>query len=346
MNHVYRVVFNRVRNCWMAVCEFARAQGKMGGSVKRHARRAAAVVAVVAAAADPALAQPAPNALPRGGQVVAGNVNIREVGSRLEVQQTSQRGIVNWQSFDVGRNAQVHFEQPNKDAATLNRVNSVSASQIHGQVTAVGKVFLLNASGVVFGPTARVDVGALVAGAMKITDKDFLAGNYRFTDGKGVVTNQGQLTAEEGGLIALLAPQVINEGVIRARLGTVVLAAGEAITLTNSASGVTVVVEKGALDALVKNKHLVKAEDGRVFMSAMAAHSLAKAVVSNTGTVEATGAKRVGNVIRLEGNTVEVSGTLNASSATGKGGKVDVLADNIALMGNAKIDVSGAKGGR
>lgn len=336
MNHVYRVIFNRVLGVWQAVTEIAKSQGKIGGAVKRHARKLAAIAAMASGAS--AAAQPAPNQLPQGGQVVAGKITIQQSGAQMQVNQTTQKGIVNWQSFDVGRDASVQFNQPNADAATLNRVNSVTPSQIHGQISAVGKVFLLNSNGVVFGPTARVEVGSLVAGAMKITDKDFLAGNYKFTDGKGVVTNQGELTAEEGGLIALLAPQVINEGVIRARQGTIVLAAGEAITLTNEASGITVVVEKGALDALVKNKHLVSAPDGRVFMSAQAAHSLARAVVSNTGTVEARRAvKGQGGVIRLEGNTVEVAGTLDASSPTGKGGQIKVLGDNIQIKGKATV---------
>ena len=317
MNHVYRVVFNRILGVWQAVTELAKSQGKIGGAIKRHARKLAAIAAVATGAAGSnAGAQPAPDQLPQGGQVAAGNVSIQQSGAQMQVNQTTQKGIVNWQSFDVGSNASVHFNQPNAQAATLNRVNSVTASQIHGQISAVGKVFLLNSNGVMFGPSARVNVGALVAGAMKITDQDFLAGNYKFTEGKGVVTNMGELTAEEGGLIALLAPQVINEGIIRAKKGAIVLAAGEAITLTNLSSNVTVVVDKPALDALVENKHLVSAPDGRVFMSTRAAHQLARAVISNTGTIEATGAKRVGDVIRLEGNTVINAGVIDASGNT------------------------------
>ena len=37
MNHVYRVIFNRVLGCWQAVTELAKSSGKMGGSVKRSA---------------------------------------------------------------------------------------------------------------------------------------------------------------------------------------------------------------------------------------------------------------------------------------------------------------------
>lgn len=353
MNHVYRVIFNRVLGVWQAVTEIAKSQGKIGGAIKRHARKLAAIAAMASGAG--AAAQPAPNQLPQGGQVAAGNITIQQSGAQMQVNQTTQKGIVNWQSFDVGSQASVHFNQPNADAATLNRVNSVTASQIYGQISAVGKVFLLNSNGVIFGPTARVNVGSLVAGAMKITDADFLAGNYKFSEGKGVITNMGELTAEEGGLIALLAPQVINEGIIRAKKGTIVLAAGEAITLTNLASNVTVVVEKPALDALIENKHLVSAPDGRVFMSAMAAHSLARAVISNTGTVEATGAKRVGDVIRLEGSTVINAGIVDASNnnvtdtnspnpSSPQGSDITITAKNVKNTGTIKSN--GASGGK
>ena len=292
MNHVYRVIFNKVLGVWQAVTELAKAQGKVGGSVRRHAKKLAALLALTAAAGSNAAEPPSANQLPQGGQVAAGAVNMQQSGAHLQINQTTAKGIINWREFDVGSQASVYFNQPNANAVTLNRVNSATASQIHGQVGAVGKVFLLNSSGVIFGPSAQVNVGGLVAGAMKILDQDFLDGRYKFTDGKGVVTNMGELTAEEGGLIALLAPHVINEGVIRAQKGTIALASGEAITLTNLASNLTVVVDAPTLDALIENRNLVSAPDGRVFMSASAAHSLAQAVVSNTGTIEAVGARR------------------------------------------------------
>jgi hypothetical protein len=155
----------------------------------------------------------------------------------------------------------------------------------------------------------------------KITDADFLAGRMNFTEGQGVVTNRGTLSAREAGFIALLAPEVRNEGIIRAQRGTVVLAAGEAITLRNSASGLTVVVDKGALQALVDNRHLVSAEDGTVFMTARAASALQQAVVTNSGRIEAKGALRVGGRIRLSADVVNNIGTVDASAAPGSAGQ-------------------------
>jgi filamentous hemagglutinin family protein len=287
--------------------------------------------------------------------VVAGQVQIQQAVNQLTVQQQSSKAIINWQSFDIGQKATVQFQQPGSNAVALNRVQTGAASQIYGKLVANGQVFLLNANGVLFGPDAQVDVGALVAGAMKITDADFLAGRMNFTEGQGVVTNRGTLSAREAGFIALLAPEVRNEGIIRAQRGTVVLAAGEAITLRNSASGLTVVVDKGALQALIDNRHLVSADDGTVFMTARAASALQQAVVTNSGRIEAKGALRVGGRIRLSADVVNNSGTVDASAAPGstgqdkslersKGGNIQIAAS--AFTNTGSIRANGDEGGR
>ena len=143
--------------------------------------------------------------LPTGGQVAAGQVSISQSGSNMKLLQSSDRAVVNWQSFDVGSAAEVQFQQPSATSSVLNRVASQAPSQIFGKISANGQVFLLNANGVIFGRDAQVDVGGMIAGAMKITDENYLNGNQVFTDGQGAVINQGSLTATEGGLIALLA---------------------------------------------------------------------------------------------------------------------------------------------
>ena len=72
-----------------------------------------------------AYADVAANALPTGGQVVAGNATISHDATApvVNVNQTSQRAVVNWQSFDVGSNATVNFNQPNAQASTLSLIH-------------------------------------------------------------------------------------------------------------------------------------------------------------------------------------------------------------------------------
>ena len=72
------------------------------------------------------------------------------------------------------------FAQPNANSAVLNRVAGTGGmSQISGNLTANGQVFLINPNGILFGNGARVNVNTLVASSLDITDNLFNQGFYR-----------------------------------------------------------------------------------------------------------------------------------------------------------------------
>jgi filamentous hemagglutinin family protein len=324
MNKTYNLVWSAVRGAYIATQECAKSKGKPSST--RKGLGATGLVlglmgalggASYAVAAPPTPAVPAPNALPTGGQVAAGSASIAQSASRMDVTQTSPKAVLNWQTFNIGSAAQVNFAQPSASAVALNRVLSSDPSAIYGKLSANGQVFLLNPNGVLFGAGARVDVGGLVASTMKLDDADFMASNYKFSGGSGSVINQGNLTAAQGGYIALLSPEVRNEGVISASLGTVVLGGAEAVTLSHDGSGLSYAVDKGAVQALVENKGLVQADGGQVLLSARAANELASAVINNSGTIEAKGLSKVGGRIVLEADHALIhTGTLTAPSIT------------------------------
>lgn len=293
-------------------------------------------------------------ALPDGGQISAGSGNIGQNGTTLTVTQTSPKLAINWQGFNIGQSETVHFNQPGSSAIALNRVLGQAPSQILGNLRANGQVFVLNPNGVLFGSTAQVNVGGLVASSLSLNDADFLAGSYTFrTSGAaGSVVNQGALTAANSGYLALLAPEARNEGVISATLGTALLAAGDTVTLhLHNGSLLSYTIDHGTLNALAENKHLIRADGGQVILSAQAAGLLTRSVVNNTGIIEAHTIQNQGGVITLlgdmQGGQVNVSGTLDASGRnTGEtGGTVKVLGDHVALFDSARLDVSGASGG-
>jgi len=285
-------------------------------------------------------APPSPTALPTGGQVAAGQASIATNGSRMDISQSSTRGVINWNSFNIGQQAWVNFTQPDAGSVTLNRVISSDPSGIFGRLSANGQVFLLNPSGILFGPSAQVNVGGMVASSLRLSDGDFLQGNYRFyRDGAaGSVVNQGSLSASDRGYLALLAPEVRNEGVISARLGSVALAAGDRITLDLTGDGlISLAVDPGTVDALVENSNLVQADGGQVFMSAQGAGALTSAVVNNEGIVRARGIGEKNGVIRLEGSgLVANSGTLDVSGA--QGGSLSVRGDRMVNSGTLSAD--------
>ena len=90
----------------------------------------------------------------------------------------------------------------------MNRVLGQDPSRILGCLTANGQVFILNPNGVIFGQSAQVNVGGLVASSLSLSDQDFLAGRYTFQKGgiAGDVVNMGSLSSTEGGYIACSLP--------------------------------------------------------------------------------------------------------------------------------------------
>jgi filamentous hemagglutinin family protein len=271
-----------------------------------------------------ASAQTASNALPTGGNVAAGTASISQSGANMVIDQSTQRAVINWQSFNVGKDAHVQFN--NGSGATLNRVNGPEASTILGRISATGQVTISNGNGVFFGRGSRVDVGSLVATTHSISNDAFMAGGplrFERNGSTARVVNEGELSASLQGYVALLAPEVRNSGVIVASKGTVALAAGEAITLQLSAQDQLqgVVVEAGDWQALVDNRHVVEAEGGLVILSARALQSVQGGVVRHSGSISASSLTEVGGRILLTGDDITLASgsSLEATGATGGG---------------------------
>ncbi len=290
--------------------------------------------------------------LPQGGKVVAGSATIGQSGNNLNINQSSNRAVLNWNSFNVGAQAQVNFVQPSASSVTLNRVLDTQASQILGRINANGQVFLSNPNGVLFGPTAQVDVGGLLVTTHGIGNDDLMAGKSSFegTGKAGSVVNQGQLQASLGGYIALLAPQVRNEGVIVAKEGTVALAAGGKVTLTFSGRSLTTLqIDSGVMDALIENKHLVRADGGLVLMTARSANILMSSVIKNSGTIQSRTIQNKGGRILLLGDmqsgTTLVDGLLDASAPDGgNGGFIETSAAKVTIADTVRIDTRAQNG--
>ncbi len=292
------------------------------------------------------------NALPSGGHVQSGDALIEVNGDNLLIHQTTQRAAIDWKSFDVGRDASIHFNQPNSAASTLNRITGADPSQIIGRIRAPGEVLISNGNGVYFGRSASVDVGSLVATTMNIDLEDFMNGQLRFLQGDefGEVVNEGELRAKFEGFVALLAPEVRNQGLIFAEKGTVALASGEMVELEldphGKLSGIRVAPSEW--DALIENKNAIEAEDGLVILSAQAVRSLRGGLIRNTGSIQAAGIKKVGGRIVLTGGDdgrIEQAGLLNVSSVHGKGGSIILEGEEIVMEFDSVIDASGSTGG-
>jgi filamentous hemagglutinin family protein len=331
---------------------------------------------------------------PDGATVVGGQANVQNPGTaHVTVNQFTDTAIINWRMFDIGAGERATFHQPNANAIALNRVTGgMGPTQILGALDANGKVFVINRDGIIFGLGAVITTAGFLATTNDIRNEDFMAGRFNFNiPGRpdASIVNMGTITATNGGFAALVAPGVRNSGTITATLGTVALAAGNTFSLDfygdklitlgvgdQIAGQVTDVATGQTLKSLVTNTGALKANGGRVELTAAAARQVVDAVINTKGVIEAnTVGTKGGRIVLgaatkqpgLPKQTVKIAGKLtatgndagapanapNAKSSQGgaaadanltKGGTIVVTGENIEVTG-ATIDVTGRDGG-
>jgi len=135
---------------------------------------------LASAAAGLSMAGPA-LAGPNGGTVVGGGATIQGQGSaRCTINQSSQNAIINWSTFNIGKNETTTFNQPNSTSIALNRViGGQGPSYLDGALTANGRVFVVNGDGIVFGPHSSINTAGFLATTNDIRNDDFMAGQVQ-----------------------------------------------------------------------------------------------------------------------------------------------------------------------
>ena len=135
--------------------------------------------------------------------------------STVTINQTADRAILNWQTFNVGRDTTVDFRQQ-AEWAVLNRVNDPAGrpSQIQGQIKAPGTVLIVNRNGVVFDGASQVNVRNLVAAAGRISDEQFRErGLYGAQGSEPSFTDAlGKVEVRPGARIDTHAPGSVTQG--------------------------------------------------------------------------------------------------------------------------------------
>ena len=354
MNRIYKVIWNKQLGCWQAVSEIAKGHARSKRSptpVKMLQPIAVFALALLPLSIHAAIA---PNTLPTGAQITQGSGAINQIDNTLNITQNSAQLSTNWQSFNVGSNATVNFTQPDISAVAINRVQDSNASQIMGNINANGQVFLLNPNGIVFSKTAQVNVGGLVASTLNLSDLDIKQGQYTLkadSSSHAQIDNQGDIQTAPGGSVALIAPVVHNSGRITTPNGTTELTAASQVTLTlQDGSLIHYQVDQGVVDGLVNNGGAIIADNGAVHLTAKAKDQLSKAVVNNSGIIEANRlTKNAKGEIILTGDMqtgiAHIDGTLTADGKNGQdGGFIETSATNVDIAATTKVSAASAGG--
>ena len=115
-------------------------------------------------------------ALPEGASIAHGDAKLDFSGNALQIKQASERLVIDWNGFSIGKEETVSFAQPNSLSAVLNRVVSTSPSELLGRLESNGQVYLINPWGILVGPEGVVDTGGFLASTLQVSDEEFLRG--------------------------------------------------------------------------------------------------------------------------------------------------------------------------
>lgn len=95
----------------------------------------------------------------------------------VAVVQTTQQALLTWQTFNVGKNTTLVFDQSagadnQSEWVAFNKISDPTGvpSQILGSIQAGGQVYVINQNGIIFGGTSQVNVHTLVASSLPIND--------------------------------------------------------------------------------------------------------------------------------------------------------------------------------
>ncbi|MBR1223208.1 filamentous hemagglutinin family protein [Bradyrhizobium sp. U87765 SZCCT0131] len=337
--------------------------------------QAAARAAAAAAQRSATLPQiTVPNGLGAGGLQVApngtwsgANAPVQSAngnGTTVTINQTAPQAILNWQTFNVGAQTTVNFNQQAASWTALNRVTgNTGPSQILGQINAPGQVLVINQNGIIFGGASQINVGSLIASTAGITDQQFLTkGIYSDTGGSNgylpsftgagakIIVENGALISTNapasvtagGGFVALLGTEVRNGGTIATPKGQALLAAGDDFVLragygtagnqfsTTNGNEVAPILYAGSASGTVGNAGLILSQQGDI---TLAGRTLIQdgALVSTTsvnqrGTIHLlNSASDASGSVTLTGNSLSVILPERSSADTALNSQRDAL---------------------
>ena len=104
--------------------------------------------------------------VPDTGHTNTAGTAIAANGSTMGISGQAANNVMNWQSFSIANGEKVQFDGNNY----LNLVRGASPSEINGVLSGAGTIYLINPNGILFGATAQVNVGNLVASTRAIGD--------------------------------------------------------------------------------------------------------------------------------------------------------------------------------
>lgn len=319
--------------------------GLVGKNIRRYLTTTALTATGLMAIATPALAEGSwSNFEVLSGEQTVTTPDVNTTNIQVHTMDATVRGDANIAATDTVNLNQVS----DKSKYVVFDIKS-DPTKIMGKLNANGRVYIFDQNGVIFGEGAQINVGGIVASTGHISQANLDAENIKIEDvgTQGEVVNNGSITVSEGGLAALVAPSVRNNGIINAKAGTVALASGSKVTLDLYGDGLVSVAADGELaDAIIENKGTINAAGGTVALTVAAAKNAVDSVVNMDGIIDVSSSTGKGGKVKIDGGNkgaVKVTGKIDA---TGQGGgDISISGENVLVTSSSVLDTSALQNG-
>ncbi|MDI9347372.1 MAG: filamentous hemagglutinin N-terminal domain-containing protein [Methylacidiphilales bacterium] len=238
-------------------------------------------------------------ASPQFESLISGSAQVSQSGSETTVIQQSAFVELQWNSFNIGIGERVVFNQPSTSSIVINNIIDSNPSQVLGNISATGRVVLLNPQGFYFGESSSVSAHTFIVATSSLEKVNYDLTSNRLTSvsATGNIDFRGLIIANTVHMIAKTI--AINDSAS--------ITAGKAIRL--QASQQIVVHGKIKADDLSSVIDIFSGGDvlGSAELSAAGIELQSQGVLSYSGTLEATDTIAiVGNIIQLD-SSVELS---------------------------------------
>ena len=283
---------------------------------------------------------------PTGMTVTSGTASAQSSGPQLTVT-AGNNAFLNWQSFNIGAGETTTFKQPSAASVVWNRINDPNPSQIFGTLQANGVVVLLNSSGFYFGPNSFVSAAGLVVSTANCVPPQNGGGGWEFNGPPPLasIVNYGHIKIGNGGDCFIIADKVENHGDIEAPGGTIGLAAGQNVLLSERPDGRGMSMQVQLPQGSVDNSGKLVADAGTIELNAK--------VVNQGGFIQANSVKNVNGVIGLVasdslnlGASSQIVANGDDSAGGSAGGEVTIQSANVfSDADGSKISVTGGAHG-
>lgn len=270
---------------------------------------------------------------PKESSVEHGRVEISSNNNLMNIEQKTQKAIVNWKEFSIQEGEIIKINQPSSSSAILNRVIGSEVSKIFGRLESNGKFYLINENGILVGPKGIILTNGFVGSTVNFENEAFLKDQIHFTQAFSKIVNEGFINAQSGEVL-LISKEIVNRGEIKADGKVNLITSKELLLIDEKENFGAIRLSKGnGIDSEINKKRLKSEIESNL-------DNLSALAINLSGSIEA---KEVN--LNSQDGKISVSGTIKACDQdTKKGGSVCLLAKEVSLEKSALIDISSENG--